>query len=296
MIIVMDIFVIIGLALLGACMGSFAGAQVWRFRARHVDEDRKAGEAYDKAERKQLAPLLGKSVKHDRSQCLSCGHQLRWFDLLPLASWLLLRGKCRYCRQPIGWTEFALEVSLAALYVAMYIFWPGSLAEPLELVKFSVWLIALVPLAINFVYDVRWMVLISYCNWLVIGCGAIFATATVLQAADWVASLLAVVGSVAVLGGLYGVLWLVSRGKWIGDGDIYIGVGLGLLLSDWRLAIVGLFLANFIGTLLVLPGMASGKLERKSRIPFGPLLIAGGLLAWFIGLPVVESYQSLLMY
>lgn len=291
-----DIGIVICLGLLGAALGSFVGAQVWRLRARHLDEDRRAGHDYDRGEYRRLKPLLGKKVQQDRSRCLDCGHELRWFDLVPIVSWASLRGRCRYCRQPIGWTEWLLELGMAALFVLSYVFWPGLLTEPLELVKFAVWLLALVALAINFLYDFRWMVLISYCNWAVIALGAIYSGITVVQSGDWGASLWSAIGAAAVLGGLYAVLWLVSRGRWIGDGDIYLGVGLGLLLADWRIALVGLFLANFIGTLIVLPGMIRGSLARQTQVPFGPLLIVGALLAWFIGLPVVEWYQSLVIY
>lgn len=285
---------ILFLGILGASLGSFVGAQVWRFRASHLDEDRKLGEEYDKSELKKLKPLLGKSIKQDRSRCLSCGHELRWYDLLPLVSWLTLRGKCRYCRQPIGWTEFLLEVGMAALFVLFAIFWPGSLNEPLEVVKLSIWMLALVPLAINFVYDMRWMVLISYCNWAIIGLGALYALIVIVQSGDWVASLLSVASSVLILGGIYGLLWLVSRGRWIGDGDIYLGAGLGLLLADWKLALLGLFFANLIGTAIVLPGILAGKISRKTQTPFGPLLIAGALLSWFVGEGLISWYVSLL--
>lgn len=291
-----EIAIIAALAVLGASMGSFAGAQVWRFRARHVDEDQKAGEPYDKTELKKLKPLLGKTLSQDRSRCLSCGHALKWYDLLPIVSWLMLSGRCRYCRQSIGWAELLLELSLGLLFVLSFVFWPTPLDEPLEIVKFAAWLIALVPLAINFVYDVRWKMLISYCNWVIIGCGLAYAAITVFQSSDWAMGAASVGSSVLILGGLYAVLWLVSRGRWIGDGDIYLGAGLGLLLSDWKLALVGLFLANFIGTMIVVPGMMRGRLDRKSQVPFGPLLIVGALLAWFVGAPVVEWYQSLLMF
>lgn len=103
------------------------------------------------------------------------------------------------------------------------------------------WLAALVLLAINFVYDIRWMALISYCNWLIIALGLVYAGVTVYQAGDWVAAALSVASSVLIPGGLYGLLWLVSRGKWVGDGDIYLGAGLGLFLADYERRWLGCF-------------------------------------------------------
>lgn len=291
-----EIFYILIAAMIGTIMGSFVGAQVWRFRVRHLADDKKRGEDYDKNELKRLAPLLDKKLNRDRSQCLDCGMRLRWFDMIPVVSWIALRGKCRKCKKSIGSTEFLLELTMGALFGLSVAFWPASLDQPLEMAKLIIWLFALVPLAINFVYDLKWMSLISYCNWAVIGLGLIYATLVVVQAGgDWVVTLLSVGASVLVLGGLYGLLWVISRGKWVGDGDIYLGAGLGLLLADWRVAIVGLFLANLIGTLIVLPGMIGGKLSRQSQVPFGPLLIAGCIIAWFIGQPIVNWYQSMLM-
>ena len=282
-------------AVIGAALGSFAGAQVWRLRARQLVEEKQAGEKVDAKEYKRLLPLTKQSVLTDRSIDLDTGKQLKWYDIIPVISWLMLRGKSRYSGKPIGLTELLLEVGMAAVFALSVLFWPAPLDQPLEIVKLLVWLAALVPLAINFVYDIRWMALISYCNWLIIVLGLVYAGVTVFQAGDWAVAALSVVSSVLILGGLYGLLWLVSRGKWVGDGDIYLGAGLGLLLADWRAALVGLFLANLIGTLIVLPGLVTGKLARKSQVPFGPLLIAGCVLAWFVGVPVVDWYQSLLL-
>ena len=76
---------------------------------------------------------------------------------------------------------------------------------------------------------------------------------------------------------------------WIGFGDVKLGLGLGLLLGNWLLAFAALFIANLIGTLLVLPSMMRGKIAKQtSRICFGPLLIVGFLLAWFFSRQILE--------
>lgn len=280
------------LGYLGAVFGSFAGAQVWRLRARQLVDDKKEGREFDESELKNLKPLIGKKVRDDRSRCLHCRHDLAWYDLLPVVSWLGLGGKCRYCRKPIGYTEILLEVTLGALFGLSFLMWPEELTDPLEVVKLGLWLVALVALAINFVYDAKWFLLDGRLNLLVIGLGVIFSGITVYQSADWVGSLVSVGGSVLILGGLYGVLWLLSKGRWVGEGDIYLGTGLALFLADWQVAFLALFAANVIGTLLVLPGMVTGKLGRGSQVPFGPLLIAGAIVAWFVGDVVLRWYQT----
>lgn len=283
--------VFIGLA--GTAFGSFAGAQVWRLRARQLEEDKKNGEKVSRTEYSRLKPLLKKSIKEDRSRCLSCGHELAWYDLLPIVSWVTLRGRCRYCKKQIGWTEFLLETCLGLIFVCSIIFWPGDISQPIEWAKIFLWLSALVVLAINFVYDMRWSLLVSWLNWALIGLGVIFATLTIISSGDITAGILSTAGSVLVLGGLYGLLWLISRGKWVGEGDIYLGTGIGLFLGDWKLALIALFLANLVGTLIVLPSLMTNRLERGSHIPFGPLLIIGGLLAWFFGPTILDWYQNL---
>ena len=82
-------FVLAGV--LGAILGSFVGAQIWRLRARQLTEDKKAGERVDRKELKKLSPLI-KKVSKDRSRCLSCGHELALYDLIPVFSWVIVNS------------------------------------------------------------------------------------------------------------------------------------------------------------------------------------------------------------
>lgn len=290
----MDTYFIIFISLLGAALGSFAAAQVWRLRADQLETDKRSGEPIDREEFKKLKPLLGKTFKSDRSRCLSCHHELKWYDLLPIISWLTLAGRCRYCKESIGFADFALELAMAGLFAAGLVFWPGQLSEPLEVVKLVLWLVSLVALAINFMYDARWSLLVSGLNWLLIICGVIYAGIVLWQSPDVLNTLGSIAGSVFILGGLYGALWIFSRGKLVGEGDIYLGIGLGLLLADWQLGFLALFAGNFIGTLVVMPQLLSRKLKRGSHVPLGPLLIIGFLIAWFFGAMIVDWYRELI--
>lgn len=290
----MDTYFIIFISLLGAALGSFAAAQVWRLRADQLETDKRSGEPIDSVEFKKLKPLLGKTFKSDRSRCLSCHHELKWYDLLPIISWVTLAGRCRYCKEPIGFADFALELAMAGLFAAGLVFWPGQLSEPLEVVKLVLWLVSLVALAINFMYDARWSLLVSGLNWLLIICGVIYAGIVLWQSPDVLNTLGSIAGSVFILGGLYGALWIFSRGKLVGEGDIYLGIGLGLLLADWQLGFLALFAGNFIGTLVVMPQLLSRRLKRGSHVPLGPLLIIGFLIAWFFGAMIVDWYRELI--
>jgi prepilin signal peptidase PulO-like enzyme (type II secretory pathway) len=95
-----------------------------------------------------------------------------------------------------------------------------------------------------------------------------------------------------ILAGLYFILWFMSKGLWVGFGDVKLGIALGILLIDWKLALLTLFLANLIGTLIVLPGLLTGRLSRKAQVPFGPLLIIGFFVSLLAGTAIMDGYEA----
>lgn len=296
MIMVMDeLLIYIGLGLLGLTFGSFAAAKVWRLRAQQLVEDKAEGEEYDKKEYQRLIVLTKHTGIDDRSRCLSCEHQLSWYDLLPLASWLSTRGKCRYCHAPIGRFEPLMELGVAAFFVVSYALWPSELTTVVSMMQFGLWLVAGVMMAILFAYDLKWFLLPSRVMMPLIAVSVVTAALTIAQASDIWSALLSLVGALLILSGLYFVLNLISKGKWIGFGDVYLGLVLALLLSDWQLAFVTLFAANLIGCIVVIPGLITGKLSRTTPVPFGPMMIAGFLLAFFYGQTLITWYLSLVI-
>ena len=154
------------------------------------------------------------------------------------------------------------------------------------------WLAASVGLAILFVYDLRWFLLPNSVMFTVIGIAAASAVVTVLQSSDAISTFWSITGAVGILCVLYLILYLVSKGQWVGFGDIKLGLALALLLADWQLAFVALFAANLIGTAIVIPGMIRKKLTRKTQVPFGPLLIAGFVIALLFGFDIINWYMS----
>jgi len=282
----MSTTILVIVAALGAVMGSFIGAQVWRVRARQLVEDKQAGEPVDTLELRRLKPLL-RPIKDDRSRCLSCGHELRWYDLLPVVSWLVTRGRCRYCRAPIGWMELGLELVMAGLFVAVAWYGMTTFTAPLVITKVVIALTGLSYLAFLFVYDKRWFLLPDVANWPFVMLGVLFAGIHAVTG-QLPGGVLGLVAAVIILSGVYALLYIVSSGRWIGFGDVKLTLGLSLFLMDWRLAFLALFLANLLGTLLVLPGMIRGTVQRGARIPFGPLLIIGFLISWFFGVRIMD--------
>ena len=283
------------LGVLGAMLGSFAGAQVWRLRARQLVDDKKLGNKVDKAEYKRLLPLTKSSLLKDRSIDLDTGKVLPWYDLIPVVSWLLLRGKSRYSGKPIGYFEFVIEVGLAIFFVGSFIFWPQPLDSIISVAQFSIWLAAGFILAVQFALDFKWKFLWSSLSYAVIGLGLIYVILAVVGSADRLTTVYSAVGSVLILGGLYYALYAVSRERWVGLGDVFLGIGLGLLLADWKLALIALFMANLIGCIVVIPGMIMKKIGRHQQVPFGPLFILGAIVAQLWGVPILDFYFSLLL-
>ena len=285
----------LALVLSGLCFGSFTGALVWRLRARQLVQDKAVNEEYDKDEYRLLKKLTNHSIVNDRSRCLRCDYQLKWYDLVPLLSWLSLGGKCRNCHKGIGYFELIIELAVMLFFVLSYAFWPYTLTNNFELARFIIWMISGVCLAILASYDTKWFLLPDKINYILVGLGVVSSGLVLLGSPDITDSIVSITGAVVILSGTYLILYLLSKGKWIGFGDIKLGLGLALLLGDWQLAFVALFAANMIGTLIVIPAIILGKLDRSQHVPFGPLLIVGTIIAQISGHYLISLYMSLIL-
>lgn len=296
------------LAVLGLILGSFAGAQVWRLRLLEIKEIKKDAKNGDKESREYLEDLSKKEnhalkllnknsqqkdVTKDRSMCLECGHQLHIVDLLPLVSWLSTSGKCRYCKKSIGYFEPLMEFGVAVFFVASYLFWPVELSGVLDYSIFITWLVTGVVMAVLVAYDMKWMLLPNSMNLLLFVLGGLFSLLMVAKIGFSFTVLGEYLTGVLFLAGLYAVLHFASRGKWVGFGDVKLCLGLGLFMTGWKLAFLSLFLANLAGTLVIIPLMLAKKITRKTKMPFGPFLILGGVLTVLFGQKILYWYFSL---
>lgn len=265
------ILVPVFLGLIGLALGSFVGALVWRLHE-------------------------GKDFVSDRSECEHCHHKLGVLDLIPLVSWLLLRGKCRYCGAKIGVSAPILELVMAVLFVGSYYVFPLPLETWQAWTSFGLWLVYLVGLMALLVYDLRWMILPNVIVFPLMGIAVVesairYSLQPGVTPLDWANS---VIFGIAVLAGLYWVLYTFSKGKWVGYGDVKLGLFMGIALGFQR-SLLALFLANIIGFLVVLPGVLTGKLKRTTRIPFGPFLIAAFVVAFLFGDKLINSYVSFIL-
>lgn len=269
------------LIVVGLCLGSFVNALVWRLREQETESAKK------KPDRSYLQKL---SVGKGRSMCPHCRHELNTRDLLPVVSWVSLKGKCRYCGKPISWQYPVVELATAALFVWSYLAWPKAL-NGAEVAIFVLWLGLLVGFMALTVYDLRWFLLPNRIIWPLGLVAAAIALIRIAAAPRPLAALVNAVAAVAVGGGIFYGLYQFSGGKWIGGGDVKLGWLLGLAVGAPALALLFIFLASVLGTVVSVPLLLKHRLRRTSSIPFGPFLIAGAIIAQLYGPAILQWYN-----
>lgn len=254
------------LLIFGLAFGSFINAFVWRY---HENKDWIRG----------------------RSECVSCGHRLSVIDLVPIFSWIALKGKCRYCRKRISIQYPLIELTLPILFVLSYYYWPIRLVGILQPIIFILWLAVITGLTVLAIYDIRWMKLPTKIIYFLL---AIELVSVIIQISDKprFATALNFLLASAVGGGLFYILYLVSRGRWIGGGDVRLGFLLGLIVSSVAKSFLLIFLASLLGTLFAAVLLAIGKLSRKHIIPFGPFLILSTIIVQLAGSDILNWYKT----
>jgi leader peptidase (prepilin peptidase)/N-methyltransferase len=261
--------VVLLLALAGLVLGSFVNALVWRL---HEKKDWVTG----------------------RSECPHCHHVLAPKDLIPLLSWLMLGGKCRYCHKPIPDSPL-VELTLPILFVLSYVFWPQPLIG-VGLYEFVFWLIFLVGFVALAVYDLRWFLLPNVIVFPLIWLAVAQELGKLLFFHGTWGGLFGALLGAAVISGLFYIIFVVSKGRWIGFGDVKLAIVLGILAGGALPALLVLFAASLIGSLSSLQLVLTGRANRKSHLPFGPMLIAGVILVVLFGQAAIDWYADLVLF
>lgn len=246
----------------------------------------------------------GEAVVFGRSHCVKCGVTLRVRDLIPVFSFLFLRGKCHSCGIKISWQYPLVEVATAGMFAGIAVWfarhgyeapprgWEGDVTSLLILSSYTIIVLYLLfhacVLLILFVYDLRHQSLPNKLLWPGIGV-ALVPVGLLVESEQAMSALLAA----AIAGGFFLLLYLVSKGKWIGFGDVKLGVYLGLLVGFPRI-LVALFVAYVLGAIIGVGLIITKKAEWGSKLPFGPFLILGTAFAWVWGEMIISRYLSLL--
>lgn len=222
-----------------------------------------------------------------RSACPACKHAIRWYDLVPIASFLLLGGACRTCKRTISWRYPVIEAVtalVAALLVAQFAHREEWLLPLLGLALFAVLLIAFYDFDTQRIPDLFISVLFL---------SALLYRSIHASDLDGAGLRDAFLG-LALPFLLFGSLWAVSRGAWIGSGDVLLGASIGLLLG-LRLTALAVLFAYIMGALAAALLLALRLARRGSTIAFGPFLASGAILALFTGDAFLRQYVRLFL-
>ncbi len=214
----------------------------------------------------------GQSVVRPRSRCPRCGAEINSRDNIPVLSWMLLRGRCRRCAEPISVRYPVVELGHAALWLVMLwnFGWTWELPPYLYLASVG---LALAAIDLDTKRLPNTLTLPSY-----VVLGLLFLLPTTADG-DWSAYLRAWLAA-ATLFGFYFLLAVIYPSG-MGFGDVKLAGVLGLALGwlGWGELVVGGFLGFLLGALLGGGLMLIHKAGRKSKIPFGPFMLLGALLA-----------------
>jgi leader peptidase (prepilin peptidase) / N-methyltransferase len=241
----------------------------------------------------------GLSIVSPPSACPSCGHTIKAYDNIPVLSWVLLRGKCRGCSEPISKRYPLVEAGTGIVFagVALWSWSGGASARPMDgapgiLVLIGFLYLAAISVALGLIdLDTHRLpdaiVLPGY-----VVAAALFAVAGLITG-DYSALLRAAVG-MASLWTAYLLMALAYPGG-MGLGDVKLAGLLGMFLgwTGWGALAVGAFAAFLLGGLYSLVLLAAGKASRKSGIPFGPWMLLGAWAGILAGAPLWKGYLAL---
>lgn len=252
----MKFLITIWFFLLGSAVGSFLNVVIYRLPRRE-------------------------SIVFPPSHCPSCGHNLSSKDLIPILSYVLLKGRCRYCGSKISPRYLLVELISSSYFALIFYFFDFSFITFKLLIFFSL----LLPV---FFIDLEHMIIPD-----VISIPGTIAGLTLsLFNGDLKQSVLGSVFYGGILLLIYLSALIILKEEGMGQGDIKLGFMLGSFLG-FKLSILSLFLSYFIGGLFSIALMGIKRRDLKSAIPFGPFLILGSFTSLFLGDTILRFYFSL---
>jgi len=240
--------------LIGSSIGSFLNVLIYRFPK-------------------------GEDFLSSRSFCPKCRHKLNWYDLIPLLSFFLLKRKCRYCKEPISFHYPLIELLTGIFFC--FIFYNLEI-NFLFFIYFSIITFFLI---LIFFYDLKYYIIPNILVYSLIFLAFVFnifshfyPESLLMPSTQY--SILNTTCTAFGTSFFFLLIFLISRGKWIGFGDIKFFVFMGLFLGFPKI-LAAIFLASLLGSIIGLVLIVFKKKGLKSEIPFGPFLITGTYLAFF---------------
>lgn len=226
---------------------------------------------------------LEQSVVSPGSRCMGCGTAIRWYDNIPILSWLVLKGRCRSCKAPFSIRYPLVELLTGLLATALFL----KFGLSLSLVVMFLFCAALV--VITFIdFDHQIIPDEISLPGIILG----FLCSFFLPGHGWLSSLLGIAvgwGSLALI--FYGYLWLTGR-EGMGGGDAKLLAMMGAFLGLQAVPFI-IFASSLVGTVAGLSIMAVQRKDRHLAIPFGPYLALGAVLYIFCGPQLIQWYLQL---
>jgi prepilin signal peptidase PulO-like enzyme (type II secretory pathway) len=230
-----------------------------------------------------------------RSKCPQCKKQIRWYDNVPLLSFVLLKARCRDCAEKISWQYPLVELLTGVLFAVVgSLFF--SLQDSATWIPTAYFLVLLSALIIIAVYDALYLEIPGIVLWPAIGWVVAF-----LLFQDWgmakIASPLALAtysGLIAAFGAFlfFFALSAGSGERWMGEGDAYLAILLGLALG-WPKILPAFLLSFTLGAAVGVLLIVFQKKNLKSQLPFAPFFVTGAILALFWGSQIISAYERL---
>ncbi|MDP2637406.1 MAG: prepilin peptidase [bacterium] len=232
----------------------------------------------------------GESALKGRSYCPHCKHSLSWHDLIPLLSFVLLEGKCRYCGQRISIQYPLVEFSTGAIFFALF-----SAFSSFNALFLTYFFSVASLLVVIFVYDLKHYLIPDKILYPAIGLAVGWQVFMIWNFGNWDLFGISNLGF-SILPTLFFLsIYLISKETWMGFGDVKLALFMGLFLG-WPNILVALFFAFLAGAAVGVSLMFLKKKHLGSKVPFGPFLIAGTFLALLAGDFFMDWYLSLLVY
>ena len=229
------------------------------------------------------------SIVFPASHCVSCNHALAWYDNIPFLSFLILKGRCRYCEKKISWQYFIVELLTALLFVLFYKFFGIT-------PKGILYLVLSLALLVESVIDMRYKIIPDGITLpgIVIGLLASLIFPSIHgEISHWRGFLAALIGMLVGGGFLYlaGTLaeWILKK-EAMGGGDVKLLAAVGAVIG-WRGVVWTIFMASLTGSVI---GIYLRIKKGEELIPFGPYLGLGAFLYLFIGPQTTEWYFHLI--
>jgi leader peptidase (prepilin peptidase)/N-methyltransferase len=221
------------------------------------------------------------SIVRPASRCPKCGRTLAWFENVPVASWIALRGRCRTCGTRIGITYPAVELVTAALFAGGYLVYGPT---PLLAVRLA-FACAMIVL---FVIDLQHQILP---NAITVPGIAVGLACSLALPPGWRAAAIGAVAGGGILWGFAEAYYRLRGVEGLGFGDVKMLSMIGAFLG-WQLALLTLVLASFAGSILGMGLIATGRGRAQTALPFGTFLAVGALVAAVAGDGILAWYLS----